>query len=132
MRCRDIGQFLERINLFENLLREIGMFANLDKLLVGRLTRLVENHVRHAQLADVVQQRRPSNVAKQLRRAVELLGNTRGDLSDACRVLERPRALGVDHARESFRNAIQAFFIGQQDRVFGFPPTQAVDQIFLL
>src|SRR5205809_957791 len=102
MPAANFGQRFECADLLKDALRILRVTADLSQLLLGGLARFIENQIRDAELADVMQEGGAAQVALQLSRAVELPGQADSDLGDARRMLVGPRGLRIDDFGECF------------------------------
>ena len=102
-------------------LRHRRMLAHLGVLRRRQPARLVEDPVGDPELADVVQQRGAAERAQRVRVRPQVRGEARGDQARAVGVVVGPGRLGVDHAREGLRDAVQALLVGGQDALGRLP-----------
>ena len=94
-----------------------GWSSTAKRSFVGQRAALVEDRVRDRELADVVQQPRPAQLAPCLGVQPHLLGDRDGDLGDALGVVVGVRRLGVDHARERLGDPVEELLVGGQHLV---------------
>ncbi len=97
----------QRADPAQDLQRRERVPAHLGPLLVVERSPLVEDPVRHAQLADVVQQPGPVEVAPGPLVEPEQHGQPDGDARHALGVPRRVGRLGVDHGRERLRHPVE-------------------------
>ena len=90
----------------EHLHRHTLVDAHARELLLGELARLVEQLVRHDELADVVHQRREAQALHARRHEVELLADVAGVHRDPTRVTGGVRILLLERADEQLHGLV--------------------------
>ncbi len=85
------------------------MHAHLRELLRGELARLVQQLVRHDELADVVHQRREAQALHPGRHEVELLTDVPRVVRDPLRVTGRVAVLRLERANEHLHGLVVRF-----------------------
>jgi len=112
VRRGEVGEAAEALDFAKDVERVAGVASHDGELGGVQLARLVEDQVRDAELADVVQQRGAAEVARRPRVEPEHARQPDGDLRDAAAVACRPRALGVDDLGETERDRVEPVVVG--------------------
>ena len=102
----ELGHGRERRHGFQDPQRQLGVAPDDLELRGLEARRLVQDHVRHPELADVVQQAGPTHVDDVALRQPEVDGDPLGQSGDALRVRPGERALRIDDVRERGRQAV--------------------------
>src|SRR5205085_11163496 len=108
MRARERRELAEAWNLLENPIGQYRMLFDVGVLLVGEPPRPVQDLVRDAKLADVVQPRRATQITQSRRLEAQKRADARRDRARAIGVPMGPWRLRVDDPSERFDDLIEA------------------------
>ena len=111
-----VCELAERRHAAEELPRVGRMLVDVDPLPSGQVAGLVEDQVRDAELADVVEQPRVAQAAERLGRQLQQRADSDGDLGDTLGVPGGEGRLGVDHRGECAGDPVERGVVDELDR----------------
>jgi hypothetical protein len=106
----DARRPFQKFDALQNLLAVHGVTAHVHPFLRAELRGLVQDGVRHADLADVVQERAELQRAQILARQIQLAPQTQAETDDALRVAVRLAVARLQRGGEGFQSHAVRFF----------------------